>query len=131
MDEELSIGDFILTGGEIAAMAVLDSVTRLLPGVLGCSDSAEKDTFSRNLLKHSQYTRPRVFENESVPDVLLTGDHDKISCFRFLESVKRTISKRPDLIKDVDFSPEELQILKKNGLLKDVEKLRSGGVAAE
>lgn len=96
--DELSIGDYVLTGGELAAMVVIDSVTRLLPGVLGCSDSAEKDTFSRNLLKHPQYTRPRTFEGVEVPDVLLTGDHKLIEEYRFIASVRRTIKRRPELI---------------------------------
>jgi tRNA (guanine37-N1)-methyltransferase len=73
VDEEISIGDYILTGGELAAMVIVDSVTRVLPGVLGCSDSAEKDTFSRKLLKHPQYTRPRTFEGVEIPQILLSG----------------------------------------------------------
>ena len=73
--DEISIGDYVLTGGELAAMVVIDSVTRLLPGVLGCPDSADKDTFSRNLLKHPQYTRPRDFRGVQVPEVLMNGNH--------------------------------------------------------
>jgi len=98
IDDEISIGDYILTGGELAAMVIIDSVTRLLPEVLGCADSAEKDTFSRRLLKHPQYTRPRVFEGNAIPDILLSGDHAKIEEYRFLESVTRTLERRPDLL---------------------------------
>jgi tRNA (guanine37-N1)-methyltransferase len=91
VDDEISIGDYILTGGELAAMILIDSVTRLLPGVHGCSDSADKDTFSRQLLKHPQNTRPREFNGVRIADVLLSCDHKKIEEYRFLVSVKRTI----------------------------------------
>ncbi len=98
VDEEISIGDFILSGGELPAMVIVDAVTRLIPGVLGCSDSAACDTFSRNLLKHPQYTRPRIFEDQEVPEVLFSGDHRRIEDFRFIESVRRTLERRPDLL---------------------------------
>ena len=98
VDEEISIGDFILTGGELPAMVIIDAVTRLIPGVLGCPDSAANDTFSRNLLKHPQYTRPRIFEDQEVPEVLFSGDHRRIEEFRFIESVRRTLERRPDLL---------------------------------
>ncbi len=120
VDEEISLGDFILTGGELAAMVVIDSVTRLLPGVLGCSDSAEKDTFSRNLLKHPQYTRPRVFNGSGVPAELLSGNHELIADYRFLASVKRTLKQRPDLVKKEKFSSNELKVLRRHGLYDDV-----------
>ncbi len=116
VDEELSIGDYILTGGELAAMVVVDSVTRMLPGVLGCADSAAKDTFSRGLLKHGQYTRPREFEGMVVPDVLLCGDHARIEEYRFLESVRETLCRRPGLLAGVEFSATEKKQLKKAGL---------------
>ncbi len=125
VDEEISIGDFILTGGELAAMVLIDSVTRLLPGVLGCEDSAENDTFSRGLLKNPQYTRPRVYEGHSVPEVLLSGDHAAIAEWRLVTSVKQTLKKRPELLAGTAFNKEELQILKKNGLLTTVEKLKN------
>lgn len=124
VDDEISIGDFILTGGELAAMVVVDSVSRLLDGVLGCSASAENDTFSRCLLKHPQYTRPRVFEGQDVPEELLSGDHAEIARFRFIESVRRTIERRPELIGREHFSPEEKKLLKKSGLDKIVLKLQ-------
>jgi tRNA (guanine37-N1)-methyltransferase len=124
VDDEISIGDFILTGGELAAMIIIDSVTRLLPGVLGCSDSAEKDTFSRNLLKHPQYTRPRVFNNKTVPEELLSGNHESIERYRFIASVTRTLERRPDLIKKASFSVKEVQLLHEHDLLKTVEQIQ-------
>lgn len=123
VDDEISIGDYILTGGELGAMIIIDSVTRLLPGVLGCSESATKDTFSRNLLKHPQYTRPRVFAGQEIPDVLLSGNHEGIENFRFLESVRRTLDRRPELLNRVDFSKSEKKLLKKHGLYQKIEAL--------
>ena len=122
VDEELSIGDYILTGGELAAMVVVDSVTRLLPGVLGCADSADKDTFSRGLLKHGQYTRPREFEGMVVPEVLLSGDHAKIETYRFLESVRETLRRRPELFSGMRFSKAELKLLKREGLYQKIQQ---------
>jgi len=119
IDSEISIGDYVLTGGELAALIVIDSVTRLLPGVLGCSASAEDDTFSHGLLKYPQFTRPRSFEGVDVPEVLLSGDHRSIACWRFVESVKRTKRRRPDLFRQVRFLPQEIKLLKENGI--DVE----------
>jgi tRNA (guanine37-N1)-methyltransferase len=123
--DEISIGDFILTGGELAAMVIIDSVTRLLPGVLGCADSVSKDTFSRNLLKHPQYTRPRMFNEYSVPEELLSGDHERIEKYRFLASVKRTLERRPDLLQKEKFTAKEILLLKKNNLWEAVEKIQS------
>ncbi|MCK5071201.1 MAG: tRNA (guanosine(37)-N1)-methyltransferase TrmD, partial [Desulfocapsa sp.] len=119
---------YILTGGELAAMVVIDSVTRLLPGVLGCADSAEKDTFSRQLLKHPQYTRPRVFEGEEIPEILLSGDHAKIEEYRFLESVKRTLDRRPDLLQKEfgSFSKAEAKLLRKHTLYDKIKALQKG-----
>jgi tRNA (guanine37-N1)-methyltransferase len=115
IDDEISIGDYVLTGGELAALVVIDSVTRLLPGALGCSDSAECDTFSRGLLKYPQYTRPRQFEGAGVPDTLLSGDHQAIADWRLVESVKRTTERRPDLLKHVRFTQQERKLLTANG----------------
>ena len=128
VDDEISIGDYILTGGELAAMIIVDSVTRVLPGVLGCSDSAEKDTFSRRLLKHPQYTRPRVFDGVEIPEILLSGDHAKIEQYRFLESVRRTLERRPDLLAQEygSFSKAEVNLLKKNQLFYQIKKLHTG-----
>lgn len=116
IDTEISIGDYVLTGGELAALIVIDSVTRLLPGVLGCSDSAECDTFSRGLLKYPQYTRPRQFEGAEAPEILLSGDHKSIAEWRFVESVKRTQARRPDLLRNVRFTKQEKKVLSVNGI---------------
>lgn len=121
IDDEISIGDFILTGGELAAMVIVDSVTRLLPGVLGCMDSAGKDTFSRRLLKHPQYTRPRVFDDQAVPDELLSGNHELIEAYRFIASVKRTLERRPELLKSETFSAKEIKLLRQHQLFEKVQ----------
>jgi tRNA (guanine37-N1)-methyltransferase len=123
VDEELSIGDYVLTGGELAALVVVDAVTRLLPGVLGCPESATNDSFSRGLLKYGQFTRPRIFENIPVPDILLSGDHQAIVRYRLIESVRITMDRRPDLLATVRFSSDERRILKKEGLLERVEAI--------
>ena len=125
-DDEISIGDYILTGGELAAMVLIDSVSRLLPGVLGCPDSAEKDTFSRNLLKHPQYTRPRNFRGVEVPDVLLNGNHAEISSYRFAEAVRRTMERRPELLGLERFSREEERLLRRHGLEEMLQAVRTG-----
>ncbi len=124
--DELSIGDYILTGGELGALVIVDAVTRLLPGVLGCAASAENDTFSRNLLKHPQYTRPREFEGEAVPEELLSGDHQRIERHRFIASVRRTLERRPELIARERFSKKEITLLKKNGLYALIEEIQAG-----
>ena len=98
VDEEWSIGDYILTGGEIPAMAMIDSIVRLLPGVLGSEDAHNMESFYDNLLEYPQYTRPRTFQGINVPEVLLSGDHKKIEEFRKKESLKRTAERRPDLL---------------------------------
>ncbi|HIJ78238.1 MAG: tRNA (guanosine(37)-N1)-methyltransferase TrmD [Desulfobulbaceae bacterium] len=124
VDEEISIGDYILTGGELAAMVMVDSITRLLPGVLGCADSADFDTFSRGGLKYPQYTRPRVFEDMAAPEVLFSGDHGAVAVWRLLAEIEQTMTKRPELVPRMRFSAGELKILKKQGLLA---KLREAG----
>lgn len=124
--DEISLGDYILTGGELGAMVIVDAVTRLLPGVLGCADSAANDTFSRNLLKHPQYTRPRDFEGMMVPDTLLSGDHRHIENYRFIVSVKRTLERRPELLLQEEFSLAEIKLLKKCGVYGAVEKIQAG-----
>ncbi len=113
IDYEISIGDYILTGGELAAMTVIDAVTRLIPGTLGNADSAENDTFSDSLLEHAHYTRPRIFENEEVPEVLLSGNHSKIAEWRLETSLIRTFLKRKDLLKNRSLESREIEILKK------------------
>ena len=116
IDTELSIGDYVLTGGEVAAMVVMDAVIRLLPGVLGDEASAEHDSFSEDLLEHAHYTRPQEFEGEPVPEVLLSGDHAKISRWRWESALIRTFLKRPDLLVQRRLTPQEIDILKKWGL---------------
>jgi len=107
--DEISIGDFVLTGGELAAMVVVDSVVRLLPGVLGNEDSHLKDSFSTGLLEHPHYTRPADFRGMKVPDVLLSGDHKKIELWRKRESLRRTYERRPDLLENYPLSEIEKQ----------------------
>lgn len=103
-------------------MVIVDSITRILPGVLGCAESATRDTFNRDLLKHPQYTRPRCFENNEVPADLLGGNHSRISDYRFTESVRATLKKRPDLLSRVSFSSAEKKLLQGKNLLAAVEK---------
>jgi tRNA (guanine37-N1)-methyltransferase len=99
VDEELSIGDYVLTGGELPAMVLADTVTRLLPGTVGNSDSVNNDSLEGGLLKYPQYTRPKEFEGLKVPDILTSGDHGKIEKWRREQMVARTKQKRPDLLK--------------------------------
>lgn len=117
VDEELSIGDYVLTGGELPSMVFVDCISRLIPGVLGSSLSAEDESFSKGLLEYPHYTRPQVYEGISVPEVLLSGHHEKINKWRQRESLRSTLNKRPDLLKDVDLNPEERKIIDqlKNG----------------
>ena len=122
VDEECSIGDYVLSGGELAALVIVDAVCRLLPGALGCADSAERDSFSRSLLKHHQYTRPPEFAGVAVPEVLLSGDHAAIARHRFVESVRITLARRPDLLSGLLLSQEESRLLRKEGLLTAVEE---------
>ena len=99
VDEEISIGDYVLTGGELAAMVVIDSLVRLIPGVLGDKNSLNFESFEGNLLEYPQYSRPAKFKNWPVPEVLLSGDHHKISVWRKAQSMQRTRMRRPDLLK--------------------------------
>jgi tRNA (guanine37-N1)-methyltransferase len=100
VDEEISIGDYVLSGGELPAMVLLDAVIRLLPGALGHGESAAQDSFSEGLLDCPHYTRPEVFEGRSVPEVLLSGDHERIRRWRLDEARRRTRDRRPDLSPD-------------------------------
>ncbi|MBQ4609338.1 MAG: tRNA (guanosine(37)-N1)-methyltransferase TrmD, partial [Clostridia bacterium] len=99
IDEEISIGDYILTGGELGAMVLVDSVARLVPGVLGCEESAQTESFSSGLLEHPQYTRPREFEGLTVPEPLLNGNHAHIMDWQLSESLYLTLRKRPEMAK--------------------------------
>ncbi len=109
VDEELSLGDFVLTGGELAAMTVCDAVVRYVPGVLGSSDSTEEESFTGGLLEYPQYTRPRVFEGAETPEVLLNGDHAKIRAWRRQQSLLITAKVRPDLFETAPMSEKERQ----------------------
>ena len=111
VDEELSLGDFVLSGGEIAAMAVIDAVARLLPGVLGDAESALQDSFMRGLLDHPHYTRPEQVEGRRVPAVLLSGDHARIGRWRYKQALGRSFLRRPDLVKKLKLSLEQQQVL--------------------
>ncbi|MCA0174330.1 tRNA (guanosine(37)-N1)-methyltransferase TrmD [Bacillus sp. RAR_GA_16] len=109
--DEISIGDFVLTGGELGSMVVIDSVTRLLPGVLGNDTSAPMDSFSSGLLEHPHYTRPAEYEGMSVPDVLMSGNHEAIRKWRLKESLRRTWNRRSDLLDDRNLTKEEKKLL--------------------
>jgi tRNA (guanine37-N1)-methyltransferase len=111
VDEEISLGDFVLSGGEIAAMAVIDAVVRLLPGVLGHDESAKQDSFVEGLLDCPHYTRPEVVEGRSVPEVLLSGDHANIARWRYKQALGRTQLRRPDLLEKLDLSDEQRILL--------------------
>lgn len=111
VDEEWSIGDYVLSGGELAAMVLIDSVIRTLPGVLGDAESAEQDSFSNGLLDCPHYTRPEVIENMAVPPVLLGGNHEAIRCWRLQQALGRTWLRRPDLLKERELTAEEQNLL--------------------
>jgi tRNA (guanine37-N1)-methyltransferase len=111
VDEEVSIGDYVLTGGELAALVVIDAATRLVPGVLGDDESAYRDSFGDGILDHPHYTRPAEFRGMPVPDVLLSGNHDAIMKWRRRESLKATLVKRPDLLETADLSDEDRKVL--------------------
>lgn len=113
VDEEISIGDFVLTGGEIPAMIIIDAVVRLLPGVLRSDESFIDESHYNGLLEYPQYTRPREFNGHFVPDILLSGNHQKIESWRKEESLKATLLKRPDLLEKKTLSKEDLIILTK------------------
>jgi tRNA (guanine37-N1)-methyltransferase len=111
VDEELSIGDYILSGGEIAALVVIDAVSRYVPGVLGCATSAEEDSFQGHLLEYPQYTRPPEFRGHRVPDILLQGDHAAIARWRRRQALHRTRLRRPDLLARAKLSEEDRALL--------------------
>ena len=111
VDEELSIGDFVLSGGELAALVVIDAITRLLPGALGDEDSAQQDSFMEGLLDHPHYTRPEVFDEQQVPEVLLGGNHQAIARWRRKQALGRTWLRRPELLEQRGLSDEEQGLL--------------------
>ncbi len=112
VDAEYSLGDFVLTGGELPAMVMIDAIARLLPGVLGSVGSALADSFSDGLLEHPHYTRPVEFEGQRVPDVLLSGNHGEIARWRRRKQLERTLQRRPDLLDEAPLSEEDLRLLK-------------------
>lgn len=114
IDRELSIGDYVLTGGELPAMVMGEAVIRLLPGVLGDPHSAVRDSFSQGLLDYPQYTKPAEFRGLTVPDILLSGDHRKIETWRKQQALLRTARRRPELLADLELSPQERDFLQNN-----------------
>jgi tRNA (guanine37-N1)-methyltransferase len=111
VDLELSIGDYIVSGGELGAMVVVDAVIRLVPGVLGGKRSTLEDSFEDGLLEYPQYTRPGIFRDRQVPPVLLSGDHEKIRVWRRTQALKRTLERRPDLLEKANLTEEDGRIL--------------------
>lgn len=121
IDEAISIGDYVLTGGELPAMVITDAVARMIPGVLGANDAAEHDSFYNGLLEYPQYTRPREFNGWDVPEILLSGDHAKIENWRRKQSLKATLERRPDLLDKVELSPLD------HKLLQEIKAEQAGG----
>lgn len=121
VDEEVSIGDFVLTGGEIASMAIIDCISRIVPGVLPKEESYQDESFYDGLLEYPQYTRPEVFRGMKVPDVLLSGHHENIRKWRKYQSLKITLEKRPDLLQKKKLTDEEKRMLMEIKQSKKVE----------
>lgn len=112
VDQEVSIGDYVLSGGELPALVFVEAVSRFIPGVLGQIESAEQDSFQNQLLEAPQYTRPQVWKDMKVPDVLLSGHHGKIAEWKRAMAVKQTLEKRPDLLNESELSAEQVKLLK-------------------
>lgn len=110
-DDEISIGDYILTGGELPAMVIIDSVVRLVPGVLGDEESAESDSFYGGILDAPQFTRPRIFRGHQVPDVLISGDHEQIRLWCRKEALRRTLDRRPELLENTSLTEEDKRLM--------------------
>ncbi len=111
VDDEISIGDYILTGGELPAMVIIDAAVRLIPGVLGDEDSARHDSFADFILDYPQYTRPPDYKGMNVPEVLLSGNHEEIRKWRRMQAIKNTYYKRPDLLEKMKLTDEDKKIL--------------------
>jgi tRNA (guanine37-N1)-methyltransferase len=109
--DQISVGDYVLTGGEIPAMVVVDAVTRLLPGALGHPGAAQDDSLASGLLEHPQYTRPRSFRGREVPEIILSGNHAEIARWRRQQALQRTLERRPDLLDKAELSPEDREYL--------------------
>jgi len=124
IDEEISIGDYVLTGGELAAMVIIDAVSRFVPGVLGSDRSAEEDSFFNSLLEYPQYTRPVDFRGSRVPEVLLSGNHSAINLWRRREAIRRTSLRRPDLLAKANLTEEDKRLLEEVLQSKDDRGLR-------
>ena len=116
VDEELSLGDYVLTGGELPALTVADAVCRMLPGVLSDDLCFEEESHFAGLLEYPQYTKPALWREKPVPEVLLSGNHAKINDWRKIQSILLTLRKRPDMLKKEDLSEKDLKLLKKNGI---------------
>jgi len=119
-DDEISIGDYVLSGGEIPAMVVVDAVTRLIPGALGCNESAERESFADGLLDYPHYTRPAEYRGLKVPDVLIGGHHGEIEKWRRRKAMEKTISRRPDLLERRALSEDERRLLAE--ILREMDK---------
>lgn len=115
VDEEISIGDYVLSGGELPAMVLVEALSRQIPGVVGLPDSVENDSFRRGLLDHPHYTRPRSVEGRKVPEILLSGDHAKIDAWRRRRALAATLAKRPDLLARAPLSDDDLKTLRELG----------------
>ena len=126
IDEEISIGDYVLTGGELAAMVLIDAVSRLIPGVLGCDRSAEEDSFFNSLLEYPQYTRPIDFRGSRVPEVLLSGNHSAIFLWRRKEAIRQTSLRRPDLLAKANLTQEDKRLLEEVLQEEKREKAENG-----
>jgi tRNA (guanine37-N1)-methyltransferase len=120
ISDELSVGDYVLSGGEIPAMVVVDAVTRLIPGALGCAQSAERESFSDGLLDHPQYTRPADYRGLKPPEVLLSGNHAEIECWRRRKSIEKTLRSRPDLINNRPYSEDERREIEQ--ILREIDE---------
>ena len=121
VDEAISIGDYVLTGGELPAMVMVDAVARMVPGVLGSGASAPEDSFYNGLLEYPQYTRPREFNGWEVPEILLSGHHANITCWRRKQSLKNTLERRPELLEKVELTKEDKK------LLAEIRREQTGG----
>ena len=109
--DEISIGDYVLSGGELAAMVLVDAVVRLLPGVLGSEDSAQDDSYTTGLLEYPQYTRPVEYRGEMVPDVLLSGNHAEVDRWRHEQAIRRTLERRPELLDKAELSSQDRELV--------------------